>query len=117
MHLIEIDAIRLQTPQAVLAGPLDMHGRQTRLIRPLTYPTEDLRRQNDLFTTPAALREPTAHDLLGPALSHLPAIDVCRIEKIDSQFQRPIHNGETVRLARLRPEVHGAETESADLHS
>src|SRR4249920_2217746 len=117
MHLIQVDTVRLKAPQARLAGPLDVQGRQATLIRPLAHPAEHLRCQDDFLTPSPALGEPTPHDLLRPPFARLPAIDVRRVEKVEAQLQRPIHDGETVRLARLRAEVHRAKTESADFHS
>src|SRR5262249_36437946 len=63
----------------------------------------------------AALREPATDDLLGDALAGLPAVDVRRIEEVDPELQRTVHDGEAVGLRGERAEVHGAETEATHL--
>ncbi len=117
MHLIEIDAVGLQTPQARLASSFDVQSRQPRLIRPIAHPTEHLRCQYNFFTPSPTLSEPTPHNLLGPAFADFPTIDVRRVEKVEAQLQRSIHDGKTVCLVGLRPKVHRAETEPADFHA
>jgi hypothetical protein len=45
---------------------------------------------------------------------HRPAIDVSRIEEIDAELQRPVHDPEAVLFRGVPPEVHRAETDIAD---
>ena len=71
--------------------------------------------ENDLLAAPAALRKPTADDLLGDAFAHLPAVDVGGIEEVDARVDRGIHDAERVSLGRLGTEVHRPQTKPADL--
>src|SRR5206468_9133975 len=87
MHLIQVDAISLKPPQARLACPFDVQGRQARLIRPLAHPAKHFRRQNDFLTPSSALGKPAPQDLLSPPLPHFPTIDVRRVEKVEAQLQ------------------------------
>ena len=109
VHLVQIDMVGLQPPQAVLAGLPDMECREPSLIRPVPHPAIDLRRQNHFFAAPAALREPPAENLLGDALADLPTIDIGGIEKVDLMLQSPIHYSEAVSLGCLGPEIHTSE--------
>ena len=110
MHLVQIDMVGPQPPQAVLAGPADVERREPGLIGPVPHPAIDLRCQHHFLPPSAALREPAAEDLLGEAFADLPAIDIRGIEKVDLVLQRPIHYPEAVRFRCLRPEIHTAET-------
>src|SRR5262249_8682297 len=84
---------------------------------PIPHPSVHLRRQHDFLTPPAALREPPPDDLLRPAFASLPTIHVCAVEKVEAEFQRPIHDGKTFGLTSLRTEVHRPKAEPAYLHS
>src|SRR5215510_4949672 len=117
VHLIQIDAVHLKTPQARFTRSFDMQSRQARLIRPVAHTAVHFRRQHDLVTTTTALGKPTTEDLFGPPLTDLPAIDIRRIKEVDTEFERAIHDRETVRFTRFRTEVHRAEAEPADFHT
>ena len=65
----------------------------------------------------AALRKPASDDLFGDAFAFFAAVDVGRVEKVDAGFQRLVHDRETVRLRRLRAEVHRAEAQPADFQA
>ncbi len=86
VHLVEIKVIGPQSPKALLAGALDVQGRQPRLIRPVAHPPIDLCREHDLLAPSATLCEPSADDLFGHAFAQLPAIDVGRVEEVEAQF-------------------------------
>ena len=84
---------------------------------PVAHRAVDLGRQHDLLAPPAALRQPAPDDLLGDALAVLAAVDVGGVEEVDAQLQRLVHDREAVGLARLRPEVHRAQAQPADLQA
>ena len=117
VHLIEIDTVGLQTAQTPLAGAFDVQCRQPRLVRPIAHPPIQLRRQHNFFPTAAALREPTADDLFGPAFADFPAIDIRRVKKIDAELESPVHDGRAVGFGRLGTEIHRAEAQPAYLHA
>ena len=81
VHLVQVDVVGLEPPQAVLAGPADVVGRKAALVWPLAHRAVDLGRQHDLLAPPAALRQPAPDDLLGDALAELPAIDDWRCRR------------------------------------
>src|SRR5689334_12060187 len=112
MHLIDIDPVCPQPSKTIFARSFDMDSREARLIRPFAHATVHLGRQHHLVPTASPLCEPTADDLLCPAFTEFPAVHICRIKKIDAEFQGTIHKCETVWLACLRPEIHRAQTES-----
>src|SRR6188508_1760303 len=115
VHLVQIDAVGLKTPQTRFTGALDVQRREPRGIRPIPHAPVHLGRKHDLFPSTAALRKPTAENLFGPSLSELPPVDVRRVEKVHSQLQRTVHDRHAVRFGGLRPKIHGAETEPAHL--
>src|SRR5205807_7926746 len=83
-----------------------MAGRQLRVVGPVAGDIAvHLRGQHHSLPASSALSKPAADDLLSLA----PAVAVGCVEEVDTSVQRAIHDGETVRFARLRPEVHGAE--------
>jgi hypothetical protein len=79
------------------------------LVGPVAHPPEDFRRQDHLLPPTAALGEPAADDLLGPALANLPAVGVGGVKEIEAQFEGLIHDGKRIGLAGLRAEVHRPE--------
>src|SRR5262249_511596 len=89
--------------------------RQAALVGPLAHAAEDFGRQDDALATPPTLGQPATDDLLGGALARLPAVDVRRIEEVDAQLDRPVHDGGAVGLGGQRAEVHGAEAQPAHL--
>src|SRR4029077_19650805 len=92
-------------PESVRGGPA--------VARPFAHLAVDLGGEDDALAPAAALGEPAAHDLLRDALAGLPSVDVRGIEEVDAGIERPVHEREAVRLARLRAEVHRAEAEAA----
>ena len=117
MHLVEIDMVCPQAPEAFFAGAFDMQGREARLVGPVAHPSIDLRGQNKLFASTAALIEPAADNLFGHPFADFPPIHVGAVEKIDAQFQRVVHDGKAVGFGGLRPEVHSAKAKAADANS
>jgi len=114
MHLIEIDAIGAQAPQAVLAGTLDVICGQAALVGAIAHAPEHFSRQDDALTPRPALVEPAPDDLLGDPFAGLPAVDIRGIEEVDAVFEGAVHDCETVRLRGERSEVHRAQAQSAD---
>src|SRR5262249_1388241 len=113
MHLVEVDVVRLEPSQALVARTADVERGEPLVVRSLAHAALDLGRQDDLLAPPAALLEPATDDLLGHALTRLPAVDVRGVEEVEAQLERMVHDGEAVRLAGVRTEVHGAEAERA----
>jgi hypothetical protein len=108
VHLVEVDMVCLQTPEALFARAFDMQGGEARLVGPVAHASIDFGGQHHFFTSPAALREPTTDNLLRHPFADFPAIDVGAVEKVDAPFQRLVHDGKAVAFGGLRPEVHGA---------
>src|SRR5690606_1289831 len=77
----------------------------------------NLGREHDAVAPAAAFAEPLADDLLGGALAGLAAVNVSRVEEVDAQVQRLVHDGVAVFLVGPRAEVHRAQAKSADLES
>src|SRR5262249_30272402 len=72
MHLVEVDRVGLEPLERALARADDVERGEPRLVRPVSHRSEDLGREDDLLAAAAALREPAADDLLGPAFALLP---------------------------------------------
>ncbi len=121
VHLIEIDVIGFHSPQAVVAGAANFHGGKPALhgqvIGIAVHISKDFCRENGFFAPSAALREPSADDFFGDPLPLLPAIHVSGIEKVDPQLQRLVHDGMALSLRRMRPEIHGAQTEAGNFQT
>src|SRR4029079_16611797 len=115
VHLVQIDAVGLKTPQTRFTGALDVQRREPRGIRPIPHAPVHLGRKHDLFPSTATLCKPTAENLFGPSLSELPPVDVRRVKKVHSQLQRTVHDRHAARFGGLRSKIHGAETEPAHL--
>ena len=115
MHLVEVDVVGLHPPQAVVAGRADVARREPPVVGPLRHRPVQLGRQHDLLAPPAALREPAADDLLGGAGALVAAVAVGGVEEVDAELEGPVHDRVRLVLGRLRPEVHRAEAQLADL--
>ena len=70
--------------------------------------------EDDLVAPAAALGDPPADDLLGDPFAGLPSVHVGRVEEVDAQVERPVHDGVAVVFRGLRAEVHRAEAQPAD---
>ncbi len=114
MHLVEVDVIGLQTPQARVARGADVARREPAVVRPVGHRAEHLRGEHDLLAPLATLREPRADDLLGAARALRSAVAVRGVEEVDAELERAIHDRVRVGLGRQRPEVHRAEADRAD---
>jgi len=89
-----------------------MQRREPGGVRPLAHAAIDLSGDDHLLAPPAALDKPAPEDVLGDAFADLPAVNVSRIEEVDAQFERLVHDGEGIGFAGLRAEVHRAETKA-----
>ena len=114
VHLVEVDVVGLQPLQAGVAGPADVQRREPPLVGPVPHVAVELGGQDHLLAAPAALGEPASDDLLGGAAPLGAAVDVGRVEKVDSGLQSRVHDGKRGRLIRLGPEIHGAQADAAD---
>src|SRR5262245_17846474 len=101
MHLIKIDVVRLKPLQTGLAMLSNLVGGEPpskrvwlgQILLPLDCP-KYFRRENNCISAPTSLSEPAANDRLSVALLATPAIDVRRVEKINSELQGPVHDAE-----------------------
>src|SRR4051794_33116779 len=114
MHLVEVDVVGLQPLERTVTRKADVARRQERVVGPVAHRAEQLRGDDSLLAATAALREPPADDLLGDAFALLPPVDVGAVEEVDAVLDGAVHDPVRVILARLRPEVHGAEDEAGD---
>ena len=114
VHLVQIDAVRPQPPQRVVAGLADVHGGQEAVVRPLPLAAVQLRGQDHHVPAPGPGPEPVPDDLLADTLGPRAAVGVRGVEEVDPLLEREVHD--PVRLGHVseRAEVHGAETEPAD---
>ena len=118
VHLVQVDVVRLQPPQARLARTPDMVGGKPPIVRSEPHGLVHLRRQHDVVTVPAAF-QPPSDDLFrdSVALRHISclrtAVDVGRVEVIDAGIDRGIHDVEAGRLVRGVPEGHRAQADPA----
>jgi hypothetical protein len=123
VHLVEIDPVRLQPAEAALAMFTDLVGTEAGAIavdfRQIGLAIDrviDLRCQYDGVAAAAALRQPAPDDFLGRPVLDVPAVNIGRVEEIDAEFQRPVHDPEAVLFRGVPAEVHRAETDIADQH-
>ena len=117
MHLVEVDMVGLHAPEAGIARRSDVASRQATVVGPVRHGAEHLRGQHHLFPSAAALGQPTSHNLLCGARTLVAPVPVGGVKEVDAQFQRLVHDGPRIRLGGLRPKVHGAEAQLADLQS
>jgi hypothetical protein len=111
VHLVEVDVIGLQPPEAVLAGLSYVVGGQVPVVWAGAHRLVDLRRENDPVTA-SALGEPTANDLLRDPVTALhvgrlwPAVDAGGIEQVDASFECLVHDREAGGFVGGHAEVH-----------
>ena len=111
----------LQAPQAPLAVFADLVGAETGTVavdfRKISLAIDrvvHLGREHDGVASPAALREPSADDLLGVTVLHGPAINIGRIEEVDAELEGAIHDRVAVLLGRVPAKVHRAQAQITD---
>ena len=73
--------------------------------------------QNDFLTSATALVEPASDNFFGKAGILTPAIDVSGIKKVHACIKCCVHNAKSFFLICSRPEIHGTQTDSADLEA
>jgi hypothetical protein len=114
VHLVQVDVVGLQPLQRGVAGTADVAGGQEGVVGPVAHRAIELGGDDRLVTAPLAAGEPPADDLLGDALTLLPAVDVGRVEEVDPDVERAIHDRVGVFLGGLGTEVHRSQAEPAD---
>ena len=117
MHLVEVDVVGLQPLQAGVAGPTDVQRRELAVVRPVAHVAVELGGHDHLLAAATALGEPASDDLLGGAPALGAAVDVGRVEKVDSGLQSRVHDGKRGRLIGFGPEIHGAQADAADVEA
>ena len=115
MHLIEVDVVGLQPPQAGIARGANMASGEPAIIRPVRHRPIQLGGEHHLLAPITAEREPPTNDLLGCAHALVAPVAIGRVEEIDPQIKGAIHDRAGFLLGSLRPEVHRAETQLAHL--
>ena len=114
VHLVQVDVVGLETTQRRLARAPDVARRQERVVRPVRHAAVELRCDDRLLAAAAALSEPPADDLLGPALAVAEPVDVGSVEEVDAFVDRSIHDQVGLGFVGLRAEVHRAEADATD---
>src|SRR5438105_2083222 len=72
VHLVQVNVIGLQPPQARLTRPADVVGRQPTVVRTNTHRLVHLRSEHDVVAVPTALQPPSDHLLRDAvALGHI----------------------------------------------
>src|SRR5579863_498568 len=94
-----------------------MKGGQTAFVRTVTHPSIDLGSEYDLLAASPSLSEPPTDNLLRPPFSPAPPVDIGRIEEANPEAEGLFHDGVAVLFTGHRTEVHGPETEAADLQA
>ena len=97
VHLVEVDVVGLQAPQARFARVTDVARREPAVVRPVRHRPEHFRREHDLLAPAAALREPVPDDRLGRARALRAAVTVGRVEEVDPEVERAVHDRERSR--------------------
>jgi hypothetical protein len=117
VHLVDVDVVGAEAAQRRLARLPDVQRRQASAVGPLGHPAVELGGEDGALAAPASLGQPSADDLLGQAFAEPPAVHVGRVDHVDAELVRPIHDREGVLLGRLGAEVVGAEHHAADRQS
>ncbi len=109
VDLIEVDVVRAQAAQAVLASRHDPSARVALCVGVLAHDAVHLGGQNDLL--PILLGQRLAHDLLGLA----ERIDIGRVDEVDPRIERAVDDADGLVMVGRSPgpEHHGAQTERA----
>jgi hypothetical protein len=119
VHLVQVDVIGLQPPQAGLTRPPDVVRRQPAVVGVQPHRLVHLGGEDDLVAAPASPK-PAADDLFGDAvpLGHVrrlrAAVDVRRVDVVDARLDRGVEHREARRLVDGEAEVHRAEADTAD---
>ncbi len=114
VHLVEVDVVGLQPPQAGIDGAPDVERGELALVGPLPHVAVQLGGEDGPLAAAAALREPAADDLFGAALVLGPAVDVGGVEEVDALLVGGVHDLVGVGLFGVRAEVHGAQAQAGD---
>lgn len=123
MHLVQVDMIGLQAPEAGIAGAADVIRRQVFVVGADVHRLVHFCGQYDPVATGLVLRQPLADVFLGDAeaLGHVgrlrTTVDVGGIEDVDTSVQSRVHDAETVRFVGQLSEVHAAQRDRADFEA
>src|SRR4029450_1434880 len=110
--LVEVDVVRAQPPQRVLAGPDHVRAGQAPLVRAGTRGIEDLGRHDHVVATTAG-PEPGPDDPLRLALR----VAVARVHEVDAARDRGVEDRAALLGRRGVGEVVGPEREGRDLEA
>jgi len=107
VHLVQVDPVRPQAPQAVLDGEHDPAARAATLVGVGPHRSRELRREDDAV---APCGDRPADDRLGLAVGR---VGVRRLDEVDARIERGVDDPRTVRVIGIRPgtEVHPTETQ------
>ena len=114
VHLVQLDMVGLHAFERRFTRAPNVHSRKASFIGPITHGSVDFRRNDCFFATPATLGKPSPNDVFRDALALFPAIDVGRVEEVDSEFECPIHDTKRILFGRMRTKVHGSEAQTTD---
>ena len=115
MHLIQIDVFDTQALQAGLASHLNVARRQAAIIDIPGHRLVHFRREHESTAPGRVLRQPPAEYQLGGTNAQRAAVLVGGVNEIDARVNGMMQYLKRFLLRRARPEIHGAETDPADL--
>jgi hypothetical protein len=92
VHLVQVNMVGLQAPERAFALAPDRQRGQERLVGPVAHAAVELGGDHRLLPAAAAFREPPADDLLGDALTGLPAVDVGGVEEVKPGVMCRVHD-------------------------
>src|SRR5215210_7132495 len=107
MHLIEIDEVRTEAPEAVLAPLRHVLARETLVIRAFSHRKKDLRGKHDIVAYP--FYRPTG-DLLGDTLR----VDVGGVHEVTARLEKSADDCPGSLLVGLPPEGHTPQAQLGD---
>ena len=112
VHLVQVDPIGAESPEAALDGLHDPPPRRAPLVDAGAHRIPELRRQHDVVASP---RKCPAGDLFGLTVG----IHVGRVDEVDAGVQRLMDRALALGMVGVAPraEHHGAEREAADLQA
>ena len=75
----------------------------------------DLGREHDPVAPGPVLGQPSSQDRFGRPDAQMATILIGGVDEVDARVDRSVQDRKRLRLGGLRPEVHGAEAQRADL--
>src|SRR5262249_13761427 len=113
MQVEHVQPLQLQAPERGLARLDHVLPTAAQVVGARTDPADALGRDG---YRPAAASAPSTDDFLRPPPglgSGWHRVDVCGVEKVDTELAGPVHDRERRRLVQLVPENHRAEAQPA----